>query len=200
MVSTSAARVTTGESSDATIRVIAKHHSTNAVSLAEGTAFAPKNVEIVPEQMVVSSSAAPNPPRRAERFEVVQNWEGVVTTVEETTFHAEVRPTNNPSARPTDELEIDLVNVAPGDIEMVKEGSVFYLTVGTLTLPGEGPQQTTRLIFRRMPRWSANDIKRRDSRVDALWSKMEAAYAKQFGEPVNMSGESVSTKLRSSGE
>lgn len=118
-----------------------------------------------------------------ERFEVLDNWEGVVTAVEGDSFFASMRRSNGKTERAEDEFEIDIDNVAMGDRDLVHVGAVFYLTVGIRRPRGEGPQKTTRVVFRRMPRWSSRDIKRAEAAATELWEKLHSRTAVQTTEP-----------------
>ena len=110
------------------------------------------------------SPAKPDALEQRENFKVLRNWEGVVTSVEETC---------------SDEIEIDIDNVADGDRDLVQEGAIFYLTVGIRYPRGEGPQKTTRVVFRRMPRWSSRDIERGEAAANSLWQKLHSGLIKQ---------------------
>ncbi|NNF95572.1 MAG: hypothetical protein HKM94_01435 [Halobacteria archaeon] len=126
---------------------------------------------------------SPDPERQRERFEVLDSWEGVVTEVERNCFFASMRRTNSKIERAEAEFEIDIDNVAKGDRELVQNGSVFYLTVGISYPRGQGPQKTTRLIFRRMPRWSSRDIARAEAAATELWEKLNPGAVTPAVEP-----------------
>ncbi len=111
--------------------------------------------------------------KNSEHFNLLKNWEGVVTAIEEDTFFASMRLTDSENRLAEDEFEIDFDNVPEGDRGLVCEGAIFYLTVGKLYLPGEGPQKVTRIIFRRMPRWSASDIERAEAAAEDLWENLK---------------------------
>jgi hypothetical protein len=123
----------------------------------------------------------PNLPRRSElndagfvetqreRFEIIKHWEAIVTAVETRSFFAMARSVESDNERAEDEIEIDLENVLPSERDLVREGAVFYLIVGTRYPTGSRPEKITKLIFRRMPRWSAGDIQRAKSVAEKLW-------------------------------
>ena len=104
-----------------------------------------------------------------EDFEILGHWEGMVTIVEQRSFFAAMRSRDSEQELPDEQFEIDLDNVDEGDRELVREGAVFYLTVGIRRARGEGPAKTTRVVFRRMPRWSSRDIERAESEAEKLW-------------------------------
>ena len=118
-----------------------------------------------------------------ERVTVLKNWEGIVTSVEDASFFAAMRETESEIDRAVDEFEIDIDNVDDSDRELVSEGAVFYLTVLTRHPKGEGLQKTTRIVFRRMPRWSSRDIERAEFAATDLWEKLHPRPAAQSNKP-----------------
>lgn len=122
-------------------------------------------------------------PTKKDRFMVLKNWEGVVTAVERETFFASMRQTNSNDRIAEDGIEIDIDNVPAGDHELVRVGAVFYLTVGISYPRGERQQKTTQLIFRRMPRWSSQDIVRAEKSTDDLWDKLHSDLTENRAEP-----------------
>lgn len=108
----------------------------------------------------------------AAGFEVVRNWEGVVTAVDHSVFYGAVRDTSDIVQVPEDELEIEFDSVAEGDRDLVREGAVFYFTVGNRRVRGGSREISTRIVFRRMPRWSLRDIERAESATTDLYEKL----------------------------
>jgi hypothetical protein len=111
-------------------------------------------------------------PLSRERFEVLKNWEGVVTAVERKSFFAMARLVDSELDRAEDELEIDFDNVLSSERSLVQEGAVFYLTVGKRYPEGGRPEKVTKLIFRRMPRWSTGDIERAKATAEDLLQRL----------------------------
>lgn len=105
---------------------------------------------------------------RQEPFVVLKSWEGVVTSVGTETFFAAMRSLDDDKKRAETEFEVDLSEVLSGDRDLVREGAIFYLTVGISYPKGGIPGKTTRIVFRRMPRWSTQDIKRAEAATDKL--------------------------------
>lgn len=137
---------------------------------------------ITAQRLEVRSRQPPPLQRERERFEVLDNWEGVVKAVEGDFFFASMRHTNSEIERAEDEFEVHIDNVARGDRELVRIGAIFYLTVGIRHPRGEGPQKTTQLIFRRMPRWSSRDIARAEAAATELWEKLNPGAVTQTTE------------------
>lgn len=127
--------------------------------------------------------APPSIEQKREHLKVLKNWEGIVTSVENGSFFAAMRDTESESERAEDEFEIYIDNVDESDRELVQEGAVFYLTALIRYPKGEGPQKTTRIIFRRMPRWSPQDIGRAELAANNLWERLHPRPTEQKQEP-----------------
>lgn len=157
--------------------------SARPLKTVSDTSGNPTHGKIVRPRFKDDKTRQPDGPRKRDRFQVLKNWEGVVTAIEEDLIFASVRQTNSESERAEDEFEMDIDNVPSGDRELVRVGAVFYLTVGIRRPPGEDSQKTTRVIFRRMPRWSAGDVARAEVAADELWKELHAGDGSQISGP-----------------
>jgi len=101
----------------------------------------------------------PRPPRRAVRFQVLQQWEGTVVEADSEGFVAHLRDTRDPEA-PLEKATITLDELAEHDIPLVEPGAIFDWTIGYLTQPHGQKTTESTIVFRRMPRWSARDLDR----------------------------------------
>lgn len=126
-----------------------------------------------------ASSSVLSTPKAAWPQKILQNWEGVVVGVSESAFQAHMRSTLSPSSS-VEYVDIDLDNVSHGDIGLVRDGAKFYLTVLSVTPPGEGPQKTTRVVFRRIPRMRAEAIADAEQEAAELWALLRPGYEAQF--------------------
>ena len=122
-------------------------------------------------------------PLERDRFEVLDNLEGVVTAVEGDSFFASMRHPSSKIERAEDEFEIYIDNVPEGDRDLVCVGAIFYLTIGIRRPRGESSQKTTQLVFRRMPRWSSRDIERAETATTDLWERLQNGLTTQTSEP-----------------
>jgi hypothetical protein len=57
-------------------------------------------------------------------------------------------------------VEFDIEEVSPGDHCLVEPGSVFYWSIGYRTDPSGERSRSSVLVFRRLPAWSAQELKR----------------------------------------
>lgn len=165
--------------------LLLENPTTSASEGPRGTEHADSFQPLRPPTLVTlstNSKPAEAPKRLARPFRILKNWEGVVTTVNEDTFHAVMRETTSRDSRAEDSFEIDIDSVPSGDRELLTEGAVFYLTLGVETPLGQGPQKTTRLFFRRMPKWSPRDIERAKTDTRELYRQLRSVYEEQYPE------------------
>ncbi len=106
--------------------------------------------------------------RILERFVPLQEWEGYVLEVAETTFTARLVALDDKS--PNQEAEIYLEQVDEGDHWLIEPGAVFYWNIGYTYRPS-GKSTTSSLRFRRLPLWSKREKNRKYwvDRFDALF-------------------------------
>jgi hypothetical protein len=111
----------------------------------------------------------------ASRFEVLQQWEGVVDMIAPGEFTATLHDLTHPTM-PPEEATFDLSEVSEGDLDLVEQGAVFYWVLGYKRSTAGGQKtRTSDLIFRRLPIWSASDLSRAIKEAEAL--------RKAFAEP-----------------
>jgi hypothetical protein len=90
---------------------------------------------------------------RPRKFELLQQWEGVVTEMDGETFWAELRDlTDNTSNREV--VEIYFGEVAEQDKPLIAPGAVFYWSVGYDTSRAGSLVRASEIKFRRTPRWT----------------------------------------------
>lgn len=107
-----------------------------------------------------------NPDHSVTRFAELESWVGVVLSVEEDAFVAELQ-SNKPDTHP-EEAEFGFDEVGDYDRDLVTEGSIFYWTIG-YRQEGSGPRRrTSMLVFRRLPAYSASELVAARDRARAL--------------------------------
>lgn len=100
-------------------------------------------------------------------FRMLQQWEGKVVTVSRDTFVAIISDRTNPE-NPEEEVEIELSEISQNDIGLIRPGSFFYWAVGYEDAPGIPRQRVSRIRFRRLPGWTAQEIKRAKQKASQL--------------------------------
>ncbi len=99
-------------------------------------------------------------PRRYEkpsdRFIPLQKWEGVVLEVEPDIFRARLVDLTCPN--PPEEVELPRGEVSDSDVDLLRPGGLFYWTIGYLDDRFGQRQRTSRIRFRRLPPWTADEL------------------------------------------
>jgi hypothetical protein len=95
----------------------------------------------------------------ARTFHLLQQWEGQVTEVLADSFVAVVSDKAN-SENADEEVELDLTEVDPSDMYLLRPGSLFYWSVGYEDGRGIPRQRVSRIRFRRLPGLTTRDIAR----------------------------------------
>ena len=104
----------------------------------------------------------------------LQVWEGVVNDVDHDAQIMQVVLTPRMLVDEPHTADIELQWVADQDLDLVKPGAVFYLTLFKRTSKGS-ISNSQELRFRRLPSWSKSQMVEIDKRADALLLKMRAS-------------------------
>jgi hypothetical protein len=105
---------------------------------------------------------------RPENFSVLQDWEGVVETVDAETFTARLRDRTNNESYAAEKAELPISDISDDDLELLRPGAIFYLTIGRLTRPNGRQDRLGRLVFRRLPGWTESTLRRAEQRAERL--------------------------------
>ena len=107
-------------------------------------------------------------PEQRERFLVLQDWEGVVETIGNETFTARLRDRASSESYAGEMAELPVADISEDDRELLRSGAVFYLTVGRLVRASGRQERVGRLVFRRLPAWTASTLRRAKQRAERL--------------------------------
>lgn len=102
----------------------------------------------------------------------LQIWEGTVLHVNEEERSMEVSLSAQMTPLPEHTAEIDLEWVSPQDLDLVKPGAVFYLTLFKRTKRGS-IENSQELRFRRVPNWTRRQLQEVRSEVETLRTKFK---------------------------
>lgn len=122
-------------------------------SMSEGLSNAPEkppDSRIVPMPLV-------SPPDY--RFQLLQQWEGLVSSVSDRDFTAVLRDLSNPS-QPDEEATFSLEETSEQDKGLVVPGAIFYWVIGYRTSASGQKTRSSDLRFRRLPVWTRSEINR----------------------------------------
>ena len=95
----------------------------------------------------------------------MQDWEGVVEEVRENDFVARLIDKTAKAKFDSEAAEIPKEEIDSDDMELLKPGAIFYLTVFRRVMPNGRQERATRLIFRRLPAWTPTMLKSVESRA-----------------------------------
>jgi hypothetical protein len=127
------------------------------------TAFAERVT--APRPLVFPDEQAPEVP---EKFLVLQDWEGAVESIGPETFTARLRDWTNKEAYASEIAELPIADVSDDDRELLRPGAIFYLTVGRVIRHNGRHDRVGRLVFRRLPAWTASTFRRAEQRTERL--------------------------------
>lgn len=99
---------------------------------------------------------------------IVQDWEGIVESIETEIFTALLRDLTANEAYPGERADLPIEDITPDDRGLLKPGAIFYLTIGRSTGPTGQQQRFSRMEFRRLPVWTSADFDRADERAQRL--------------------------------
>lgn len=95
------------------------------------------------------------PPTR--KFETLQQFEGIVTSVESDSVWADLHDLTNPS-NALEVVEIPLREFSIADRQLLASGSAFYWVIGYDTSPAGTIRRTSEIRVRRTAKWSNRKI------------------------------------------
>ena len=108
-------------------------------------------------------------PRNSEyQTEVLQQWEGIVEEVGDENFTARLRDLTNKEHYPGEMAELPRDDISDDDRELLREGAVFYLTVGRLIHFSGRQKRFGDIVFRRLPGWTSSTLDRAEKRAERL--------------------------------
>lgn len=110
----------------------------------------------------------PKEARRRPSLVQLQEWEGYVLDVSETGFTARLVDLTRQETTPSEEADFDVEEVSDNDRDLLREGAVFRWTIGYETAPGGTKKRVSQLFFRRLPKWTKNEIAQADARAQDL--------------------------------
>lgn len=101
--------------------------------------------------------------------ELVAEWQGVVTEIEDEDFIAQMRGTFGAGvAGNLEEALIPINDVNPGDIDLLKPGAFFRLCISYEIAPAGSRRRYTEVIFRRLPAYRREELEAARSKAADL--------------------------------
>jgi hypothetical protein len=105
------------------------------------------------------------------RFEILQQWEGIVTELSHETFWADlIDLTNAKTAHET--IEIPYVEIPLSDRELLLPGCVFYWSIGYETSPGGQIRRVSEIRTKRNPVWTEATLQKTRTAAKELYERL----------------------------
>jgi hypothetical protein len=108
---------------------------------------------------------------KQRRFRLLQQFEGIVESVEPVSFWARLLDLTNPEM-PVEFAEIPLDEISESDLPLLVAGAVFYWSIGRETRIGGQICRTSEIRLRRTPVWSESAIEAMHKRSAELFKIM----------------------------
>jgi hypothetical protein len=110
---------------------------------------------------------SPSITSRENFFAALQEWEGYVVEIGNDSFTARLRDVTAGSMHEEEEAEFPLDDISESDRDLLKPGAIFRWAIGYLRTRGGTKRRISQIVFRRLPQWTARDLKEslRDARA-----------------------------------
>jgi hypothetical protein len=116
------------------------------------------------------------PPTR--KFETLQQFEGIVTSVDSDSVWADLHDLTNPSSA-LEVVEIPLKEFSIADRQLLTSGSAFYWIIGYDTSPAGTIRRTSEIRVRRTAKWSNRKVESLKSKAREMLSSITNAKDEQ---------------------
>lgn len=121
-------------------------------------------------QQLIKFGKTSLPPRR---FEMIQQFEGIVTEVTEDSLMADIADLTDPS-NPVEFVEIPFREITPEDLRLVVPGAVFYWSMGYETSSNGQVRRVSEIRVRRNPIWSQRMVDDVSSAATKLFAQLDS--------------------------
>ncbi len=104
-------------------------------------------------------------PGRVSRatFYALQEWEGYVEEIGEDYVVASLVDTTAGESVSKEKAEVPLSEISEGDRDLVRVGAVFRWVIGYRKLESGQKERSSQIVFRRLPQWTAVEVRRAHS-------------------------------------
>ncbi|GMU60013.1 MAG: hypothetical protein AMXMBFR34_17760 [Myxococcaceae bacterium] len=152
----------------------------SAVGTPASRATGTEDVQPNPAPAVVARLAtSPYRVSSPTRFDLRQQWEGIVAAVSGDTFTATLKDLTDPAVT-EESAELFLEDVGESDRNLVEPGAVFYWSVGYEDTP-RGRERKSIIRFRRLPGWSRQQLNSVKEKTAELSKYFLGAESKALG-------------------
>lgn len=106
------------------------------------------------------------PKVKSDQFNVLQKWEGVVTGINFENFSATLYDRSEKNI--DEEASFSIDDVSDQDLDLLKEGAIFYWSIGYLEKSSGQRMRSSIMRFRRLPFWSEIEIEAASKEAENL--------------------------------
>lgn len=118
----------------------------------------PKEFQSIDQYVVKINSPLPG---ISTRFQALQEWEGYVLSVGETTFSARLLDLTGGDEVEKEEADLLIQDLKDDDRDLLVPDAIFRWSIGYLFIGGS-KRRTSQIIFRRLPRWTDEEFNKAD--------------------------------------
>jgi hypothetical protein len=131
---------------------------------------APRDSYVLPRLLPDSDTLETNE-RPAETLIALQSWEGTVLEVKEDSFIVRVADVRAEHA--DEEIALSKDELSDFDLELLEVGAILYWTIGYRQRMGGSRERVSRMRLRRLPAWSALQLREAQSRAEDLERELD---------------------------
>ena len=91
-------------------------------------------------------------------FRAIQEWEGYVIHVGDSTFLARLTDLSVGARRAEEEVELLVSDLSDDDKSILAVGSMFRWAIGYQRSPGGSRKRVSQIVFRRLPQWTRKEL------------------------------------------
>jgi hypothetical protein len=118
----------------------------------------------------------PDKPRlrpREATFTPLQEWEGYVVDVGKETFTARLIDLTSNDAQEEEEADFPVTDLSDSDQQMLRPGAIFRWAIGYRRTRGGTKERISRIVFRRLPAWTARELKENRRKAEELAAALQ---------------------------
>jgi hypothetical protein len=109
----------------------------------------------------------------AGSFNALQEWEGVVLEVGAESFTARLTDLTAGNKIETEEADFPIDDLRDEDRERLRSGAVFRWAIGYHRSPGGTRTRASRIVFRRLPAWTEQELRAARREAERLSAAIE---------------------------
>ena len=114
---------------------------------------------------VMSPTPVPAPARQRYSLQPIQEWEGVVTSITDSSFSAALVDVTAGSKESSEIAEFPIEEVSEEDQKLLRDGAIFRWVIGYQRSSTGTKRRVSELVFRRLPAWREVELRKSRERA-----------------------------------